>query len=555
MDGLALDRYVRAAAMDDIPRPKELDAAIEIEPTDAFADELAAAADEVGALPFAIYETGLLAFAKVSGNPWDLHDVLEGLCRLSRRFPELLFKLRFNPDGADGTLRAGELAIEGATELARWVVAHPRPQYAGGAVTGRVTCLIGEPERTRLREAIARMTPTPIADIDDGLVLEIAHLHDLKLATYAVRSIMFAAGWQVRIELAGDVTWTITVDGLVSLLALDTVIATWLRDAKPSAPPAPPAFSPAPAPELARLVHPDRLVIELDNDQSFTLRDDGTFEPMPPRAARVQGHTLGAIAEGTVVAQQLEVALGRLRHAIVIRATDGTQRESAPLINASAFVFDIDRSRVLASRELDGSPELVAIDVATLEITTLRPLAALAPKALFVHVGALVALDVRGPEIRLVRLAERGGTDITLATLAGRVSQWERHGDVVDIVATDAVDTPDASYLHRIALADGSVRTIQLGRGRTVMRTTAGAWSAWTGRDDARVHIFEELELRRSVPAPAGFDVWSIDISPIGTLVRVMANESIARLDVIRAEATAEIAVPPRTTGKWQREA
>src|SRR5258707_7972519 len=77
--------------------------------TDKLADELDAAARELGAPSFAIHEGQLWSFAKVYGNPWNTHDVLASLCRLSSRVPDRSFEVSLDPDGSEGTLRSGEL--------------------------------------------------------------------------------------------------------------------------------------------------------------------------------------------------------------------------------------------------------------------------------------------------------------------------------------------------------------------------------------------------------------------------------------------------------------
>jgi hypothetical protein len=480
------------------------------------------------------------------------------LRRLSLRLPDLILHLHFDPDGADGTLRAGELVLDGSAALASWVAAHPRPQFAGGALTANLELHAPVAERAALRTSLARRTQATLTDVAEGFVLAATGARELLQAFDAAKAMMLVEPpWRLSLELSGAVSSRISVDDVVKLLALDNVIATWLRGAKVPEPVvavvAPPVAALPPAPALARIAEPDRLVLELDDRSRFALARDGKLELLAPREpfSWSRGRVLGEVDGEQVVAFTLELQLGRIRSAVGMRARDGSQRTSADLINAAAIVLDRDRRRVLATPERDGVRELVAIDLGTMDVAPLRTLA-LDPRELFVCRDSIVALVSEPRRFQLIRLSEQSDADVPIATWRARPWRWTRRDDALQLIALDEASTPAAATYCEVSLVDGSMRSVPVGHGHSSTFAVSGDWLAWCDQDDAaEVRLFHAFELKRTIAARAGFHTWSVDVSPSGAVARVVTDDKSSLLDVIRDDDRVELAIPLGAAAEW----
>ncbi len=577
MDGATLDRYMRGLLDEKLPCPKELFVRIEGAADDALADELATAADELGAPRFMISDGALITWAKTWGNPWDLHDAMTGLRALSARFPTLVFAIDLAPDGPAGQLRAGAFVDLPFADLASWVAGHPRPRFAGVDLRATLTVRSSRTVLAKLRDELAALAP--ITEIRGGLALAIDRAdHVASLTDRAIRAVAFADdAWRLEIELTGALTWRHTVTDFVGALALKCLLATLLRGV-PS-PPGPIAVDEpipdlVPAPALARIALPDVLEVEIAERRWVMRSADGAFTPVPaselapdlgiaPSAYRRR--ELGKLG-GDRILVDTALDLGRIRKRLVVRAPDGTERSSRDFINTTGPELDLAGARAFLIAERDGVPELRVVDLAIFAETCLCSFADVAaPDQLLFH-GALYGLVRDRTATRVVRYAD--GTPEVIAEVAGAFELCTRLGEVILIQACVLEFDHDRnrvlrhdSLLHEVSLATGRVRSVPLGPGRCDSVRRTGVWLAWSGSGLDVVRIFEGLELRRELPIPPGHQLRSLAISSSGAVARVLTDDLSARtvdevprtivLEVARGDELATCAMPMPLTVEW----
>ena len=90
-----------------------------------------------------------------------------------------------------------------------------------------------------------------------------------------------------------------------------------------------------------------------------------------------------------------------------------------------------------------------------------------------------------------------------LAALAGINYRTWREGPVLCVLA-DQFDGDQRSMalLHRVSLAAGATRTIELGAARIDRAVVAGTWLAWSVFDRTTVDLYERGEPRHSFAIP-----------------------------------------------------
>lgn len=555
---MQLDDTMRALLAADLVRPKEIFVKL-AGAGDALADQLGTAARELGIPPFAISDGELWSFVSVRGNPWDTHDALTALRALSQRFSDLGFELGLDPEGT-GTLRAGELTGIAFGPLARWVAAHPRPRHSRGDVRAALGIRATRTTIAKLREELADYASS------DGLVIDRTDRIAYVLGNVVRRLVFEPEGWHCELVLRGGIDWRYTVSDFRAAYELECLVGTLFAEVQPMPEPERAPGELPRAPEIARVLGTDQLLVTALSGKYAALLPDGRFVPVPapPRywsddrslAVRAEMRALlewvdvetgeirdvGAgrrsamgFAGSDLVLRESIFELGRIRTKLVVHARDGSERTTREFINTAGDSI-VDPRTIVLSAERDGVPELISIDLATLTETVVCSLRDQPePRVLYRHGDALIGLT-RSKDLEIARYPSRE----LVATLPGSIERVWRDGDVIWIVATRRSDDAYRSFLHRITLADGSHQTIDLAPLRSNRAKVAGAWLLWQGFDDRVLRRFENGEPRGEVALPSA-EIWDFAISSTGAVAWVSAEHV---LEVIRGDARARVELP-----------
>jgi hypothetical protein len=308
MDQETLDRYLDSLAHDRaLPRPVQVWAEVQVEGTDALAEDLNARLREIGRGPaeFFFSDGRLTTFAKVRGYPWDLHDFLSGLRELSARIPLLPFRVFFE-DGDQRTLRAGKYKDLPFAYLDAWVARFPRPNLAGPYSRCTLRCQVPRATAKKLHKALEDLLPRLA---EDGLRVtitgrpngfevvaepdtpEIFGLVADVLACVFDGLITLEEEWSFEISFDGQVPWRRSVAGWDQLRALELMLWTGLRSApqeRTAVAQSEAAQAPFDFPRLegvAEVLQGEELWLEAEHFRCVWLRGDGTLAEgeRPPR--------------------------------------------------------------------------------------------------------------------------------------------------------------------------------------------------------------------------------------------------------------------------------
>lgn len=566
MDAASLDRYLAALGDDELVLPKEVFARIEGAASDSLADALDDAADQLGCgVRFAIMDDSLVSWAKMRGNPWDLHEVLGELRALSARLSELTFAIQYDPDGPSGTLRAGRYDADIPVEpLARWVERFPRPNLVGSITHAQIAVVAPADACEQIRASLAGRGPIGLDPTPDGLAIAVPHAGHIAFAVdAAVRPLIFLdTPWSCRIALGGAFAWTHEVTSFVETIALGWLLGTALPydfTPEPSAPIELPALG-----EIAAFLDGETLELEHDSGR-FAIAADGSAHPLPPRPRPGprpgSRRPLGVVGD-VRVELETTLRLGRSKYRIVVLPPSGPEQRSAVLINGGAVALDPARARVIMTAERDGAPHLVAVAIPALTERVLLGLPAepeRSPRELIVVGDATIGVFWDRRETTLCRLVD-DARFVPFARVPGAPeARLERDGDDAYLYATVGSDTghDERTDLYQVSLVDGTVRAAATidERGRVRLGERAGHWRAWQRRDSPAIQIVERLELRATVVPPAGREVWDFAISPRGTLAVVTTGtDGDAKLRIVRGEAHVEQALPATVAVRWSTE-
>jgi len=480
-----LDRIYAALLRDDIPGPKEVIARVAESPSDELIDRIDDVQDQLGGvMQFSIMGDDVLAFAKVRGDPWELHEVLRELSELAKHFP---IELDYEP----------EQDVDPA-QLAAWVAQHPRPQPAG--FTGaHITCHAPPAQLASIREALAAW-PVEL----QGNVLRVAQPAAIRAVVDAVlRELVFVdAAWSVEVALEGAVPWRVTVSSFAHMIALGYLLA-------------------------ALVPYEPRDTDSEDHVELPVLSGAEQLEHHPPYQRGPLRRAIGDIA-GEPVHLETKLRLGRIKSWLHYRGA-----KSRVFINAGAIAVDVDRVVLVAER--NGVAELIAVALPGFAETRLRVFEKgeygnnKVPRELACHEGHVI-LVWSDDDTRFVR-----DDEVPVARIPGSLERLDREGDILYAFTND---------LYRISLSDGSVRAAGTrGNERVERFVREGRWYAWTFRDAREIYVAEDARVVRTFELPADEEMWTFALSPSGTLATITRTDDRYTLHVMYADHSEQFAL------------
>lgn len=356
-------------------------------------------------------------------------------------------------------------------------------------------CRTGARELAAVREALAHRPATI-----DGDVIRVAspaairHIVQVVLGEFS----FVDTPWEVELTLEGPSPWRVATRSFVDTIALGFLLDALLPYGAPPRDDEPPI-------ELPKLSGTEQL------------------EHVPPYTAGKLTRAIGEIA-GEVVQLETKLRLGRIKTWLHHRGT-----KSRTFINAGPIAVDVDR--VVLAAERDGKAELLSIALPDFSETILHEFAQdehginKVPRDLAFHAGRVIQVWTDHDQTRFVR--EDGSL---LVRLPGPLERLDRDGDLVYAFTTD---------LHRISLADGSVRSAGThGDKRVEHFTRRGRWYAWSFRDAREIYVADDGTLVRTLTLPEGEAMWMFDLSPGGTLAAISHKDDGYTLHVAYADRT-----------------
>jgi hypothetical protein len=350
------------------------------------------------ALRFAIWDGEIAANAKVMGDDWDLAIYLTSLAALSGQLGRRALHIDLEPDGGELVLRSGRFTRHEKAALAFLAsMSRPRPDHEGVFERMRLELeladddaarfediLRGELQRytryDRLEIAAARSGGSTTWDLPLGGRARTACFLVHKLAEVWLRAQLpdETAG---ALELAGARSRRWTIEGWMSLLAIDRELRVAVGPADED--------EPAPPPERAERMEPqvvgrfptasaalggEALEWSSSNGERFRLDADGMLRVVedPPPAGDGALRKSHGFAGGHLLFSDLTIeALGHLKSRFHLRAPDGAVLDGPTFINVSSTVL-VEADVAWFTARIDGRPHLVHLEVPSLRAHTTR---------------------------------------------------------------------------------------------------------------------------------------------------------------------------------------
>jgi len=613
MDQQTLNRYLDALAQDPkLPGTRQVSVEVLAEGTDQLAEQLGSAwVESPGQFNFSLRNGRLTEFAKVRGNPWDLHEYLRELQRLSARIPLLKFRVYFEDDVTDATLRAGSYRGLPYAYLDAWVARFPRPDLAGLYTRFALRCTVSRVTAKKIRDAVEpELVPLLNAGVRASVLkrpggIEVLAEVDapqqfgygLALIGSVSDALLFSEGrWLCEVSFGGDQNWRCTVKDLVGLRCLELVLWTGLRDV-----PRRSEEATEPARQIQDLPRLEGIA-EAFADEALQLRFDGgppnvwlwadgsfregeplaafvspdgrysaTFEPhgsatRVARIDRVSQTTQALVGEDAaykdsplgffndeLILVEVLIAYGRSKYRFVAVPPEGPRRLSSIFINATPYTLDASQGRIIFDTDVDGRGQLWELNLHSFAANVLE-VAGGGAEALLTFESQIFGVFSTRQRTTLDRL-ETGRGFLPFAELEGNFYPRAKvDSDTVYLCTATYSGEETRHDLHAVSLRDGSVHTLTRAipddelQGQPRVLVNSGGYVAFVCGESKTVHWFERGEPRGSFKLPTGPLLSDVAISPTGALAITTETDDSYRLHLFRAGVHLERPLPASAT-------